>query len=418
MKSAFKKYREATAAVLLAFFIGTSVLLPFHQAQAIVPVTDIPATAVLNAIALATGGTAASTGSIWTKEYILDAIAWGVGRILIHALGQSVVSWIRTGGTRGGPLFVEDFGEHFRRELDNATGIFLEEFFRNIEVNPSFLCSPFRIQLGNLLNTSLLRQRQTFFRRTSCTLTQIVKNVQDFEVNFQAGGWGAFNTLLEPNNNIIGMYLQTLDEADRRQVDSFLKASYEITTGRGLLAQKICDKTPEGREVNCKIKTPGTVVADSLKDVISDQQTRLVIADEINEIVVASIEQLLSWAITGGGGNRGLKDYRQIEVDTTLPKVAIVFPVNNATVSGTTTIVAVASDNKAVAGVTIYLDGIALGEEDTTEPYAISWNTRKLIDGPHFLSAIARDTTNNSRVSALITVAVVSGASTATSTSP
>ena len=416
MEKTFKKYKKTAAAILLAFFIGTSLFWPFYEARALVPVTDIPALAVLNAIAVATGGTAVSTGSLWTKEYILDAIAWGIGRILIHALGQSVVNWIRTGGTKGGPLFVEDFGEHFRRELDNAAGVFLEEFFRQLKVNPGFLCSPFHIQLGNLLNTSLLRNRQTFFRRASCTLTDIVQNVQNFEVNFNAGGWNAFNALLEPNNSIMGMYLASLDEADRRQMDAFLKASYEITTSRGLLAWKFCDKTPEGREINCKIKTPGTVVADQLKDVISDQQTRLVIADEINEIVVAAIEQLIGWAITGGGGERGLRDYQTIDIDAPFPKVAIIFPAEGATVSGTTTVAAVASDDKAVTGVTFYLDGRALGLEDTLEPYAVLWDTRLLNDGPHFLSAIAQDPTHNSQVSELIKVEVLNATSTATST--
>ena len=50
-------------------------------------------------------------------------------------------------------------------------------------------------------------------------------------------------------------------------------------------------------------------------------------------------------------------------------------PAAGATVSGTVTVSASASDNVGVAGVQFLLDGASLGAEDTTAPYAISWNT-------------------------------------------
>src|SRR5204862_447978 len=60
--------------------------------------------------------------------------------------------------------------------------------------------------------------------------------------------------------------------------------------------------------------------------------------------------------------------------DTTPPTVSISSPGAGATVSGTTTVSAAASDNVGVVGVQFKLDGANLGAEDTSSPYSISWN--------------------------------------------
>src|SRR5258708_18493752 len=54
--------------------------------------------------------------------------------------------------------------------------------------------------------------------------------------------------------------------------------------------------------------------------------------------------------------------------DTTPPTVSITSPSSGATVSGTITVTANASDNVGVAGVQFKLDGANLGAEDTTAP--------------------------------------------------
>src|SRR6267142_7176951 len=61
--------------------------------------------------------------------------------------------------------------------------------------------------------------------------------------------------------------------------------------------------------------------------------------------------------------------------DTTPPTVTITAPASGASVSGTTSVTASASDNVGVVGVQFRLDGSNLGAEDTTAPYSVSWNT-------------------------------------------
>jgi predicted amidohydrolase len=73
------------------------------------------------------------------------------------------------------------------------------------------------------------------------------------------------------------------------------------------------------------------------------------------------------------------------------PDVSITAPASGATVSGTVTITASASDDVGVAGVRFLVDGTQLGAEDTTAPYSISWNTTTAANGSHTLTATARD---------------------------
>ena len=57
--------------------------------------------------------------------------------------------------------------------------------------------------------------------------------------------------------------------------------------------------------------------------------------------------------------------------DTTPPTVSLTAPAGGATVSGTTSLSATASDSSGVAGVQFLLDGSPVGAEDTTAPYSL-----------------------------------------------
>ena len=90
--------------------------------------------------------------------------------------------------------------------------------------------------------------------------------------------------------------------------------------------------------------------------------------------------------------------------DTTVPTVAITAPANGATVSGSVTISANASDNAAVAGVQFKVDGANIGSEDTAAPYSVSWDSTAAINGSHTLTAVARDCSGNTATSTGVAV--------------
>jgi hypothetical protein len=91
--------------------------------------------------------------------------------------------------------------------------------------------------------------------------------------------------------------------------------------------------------------------------------------------------------------------------DTTPPTVTLTAPPDQATVSGATTVSANASDDVGVAGVQFQIDGGALGAERTSPPYSMTWNTVTTSNGPHTVTAVARDAAGNTaQSSATVTV--------------
>ncbi|HYS54847.1 MAG TPA: Ig-like domain-containing protein [Thermoanaerobaculia bacterium] len=91
--------------------------------------------------------------------------------------------------------------------------------------------------------------------------------------------------------------------------------------------------------------------------------------------------------------------------DTTPPTTSITAPAAGATVTGTTTVTASASDNVGVTKVEFYLDNV-LQSTDTTSPYSWSWNTTTASNGSHSLTSKAYDAAGNVGTSAAVGVTV------------
>ena len=103
----------------------------------------------------------------------------------------------------------------------------------------------------------------------------------------------------------------------------------------------------------------------------------------------------IAW-LANGSGSGG---------DTQAPTVSITAPLNGATVSGTVSVTATASDNVGVTKVEFYLDG-ALQSTDTTSPYSWSWDTTSATNASHTLTAKAYDAALNVGTSTAVSVTV------------
>jgi hypothetical protein len=77
--------------------------------------------------------------------------------------------------------------------------------------------------------------------------------------------------------------------------------------------------------------------------------------------------------------------------------VSLTSPLSDAVVTGIVSVTASASATHGIAGVQFSLDGVDLGAEVTKAPYSMSWDTSKVSDGNHTLSARASDTQGNSK---------------------
>lgn len=71
-----------------------------------------------------------------------------------------------------------------------------------------------------------------------------------------------------------------------------------------------------------------------------------------------------------------------------LPTVSLTAPLNGATITGTQTVTATATN---AVGVQFKADGVNIGSEDTSPPYSVNWNSTSVANGTHTLSAVARN---------------------------
>ena len=91
--------------------------------------------------------------------------------------------------------------------------------------------------------------------------------------------------------------------------------------------------------------------------------------------------------------------------DTTPPQVVLTSPPAGA-LSGTITLSAIATDNRAVDHVTFRVDGGAGVGSDYTAPYSMQWDTTQVPDGTHVFSVRAADTSGNVSTDSVVTATV------------
>src|SRR5712692_7189932 len=96
-----------------------------------------------------------------------------------------------------------------------------------------------------------------------------------------------------------------------------------------------------------------------------------------------------------------------VQTDTTPPVVTITAPANNATVSGTITLTATATDpDSPVSFVQFRVDGANTGSQLTTSPYSLVLDTTTLANGTHTLIAVAQDPSAKQGASLAVSITV------------
>jgi len=126
-----------------------------------------------------------------------------------------------------------------------------------------------------------------------------------------------------------------------------------------------------------------------------------------NTTTASNGSHVLSSRARDTSGNTATAASVNVVVDNQAPtSVVIASPADGATIAGTVNISATAQDDVAVAGVRFQIDGVNTGPEVNTAPFTTSVDTTTLPNGTHALTAIARDTSNNTATSAPVSVTV------------
>jgi hypothetical protein len=323
---------SAKRKIILTIFILIFLLSPFshrgiNKAESFLG-TDLP---LLNMIAVNTGVTAATETAESTIMHVVNAIAWATADYAIEKIANATVNWINGGFGEGGPKYVRDFGGFMGQLGDDVAGEFISG------TGLGFVCEPLRAQFR-----IALARLYTPETRINCTLSEVVDNVEGFiDGNFSDGGWEAWGRLVTTSNPYTH-FLRVENELREAIAARKEEEKAELEWGQGFMSWKTCpseryqcrcahavqmdDEFPGGRcvfdgeptrinllpsfssdaagceEANgvhecvegMKTNTPGSVINDQLNNSLGAGLHRLTAADEINELVGALLNQLIS----------------------------------------------------------------------------------------------------------------------------
>jgi hypothetical protein len=232
-------------------------------------------------------------------------------RVLDTMTGQ-IVAWI-TGGNGGLPQFVTNWQNFLGDQGQLAADIVLSQID---QAAGGLLCTPFAAQLQLALRPPSLPRfglnldlprLGSFPYNISCSLDQIVGNVQNFYNDFNQGGWLGFETLLEPNNNYYGTLAETLDFQDQLTAAKVEAARNEGLAGQGYLGTRLpFDLSGLGlQEFN--ITTPGFSIGETVNRAVGNRFDYIVNAQQMASLVAVIVDGFLNKLI--GSGDEGLLGY-------------------------------------------------------------------------------------------------------------
>lgn len=247
-----------------------------------------------------------ATNNLYIKDFTLDGIAWTIAKNIVQNMVQSLISWINS-GFQGSPAFVQDLQGFLLNAADETMGEYLSE----ITGLGSFICSPFRLDIGVALATKYQRSR---VNKTApkCTLTGIINNIEGFtsgaQGSFSEGGWDNwFKITSQPEvYTPYGAYLAAEADANIRIVNAKGEQQSLLNFGDGFLSGKVCQAISGSTKQDCVITKPGKIIQEALTFNLDSGRQSLITADEFNEVISALLGQLANKAITGAAGLLGL----------------------------------------------------------------------------------------------------------------
>ncbi|MEK7554412.1 MAG: hypothetical protein AAB518_00280 [Patescibacteria group bacterium] len=289
---------RALAIVLLAATVLSVLPLPLGTPNAHAAVlTWEMNTELLAALGVTAAEQTAITGQTfleWAQKFLLDTLK----RQLLDMMVDQIIQWIQGGGK---PQFVTDWRQFLSDAANVATGDFIQE------IGLGFLCSPFSLQV----QISLLPVGK-FTKQITCTLDQIVGNIDNFFGDFRNGGWIAYTNALEPKNNYFGASLLAEADLERRRENARSAALSEGLSGGGFLSTKSCnegtgsgpdldrDGTPGDIASSCTITTPGDTIGGLVSKAVGSDIDYLVNADQLSAYVSSIANAIINRIIVEG----------------------------------------------------------------------------------------------------------------------
>ncbi|MDO8602055.1 MAG: hypothetical protein Q7R62_02950 [bacterium] len=270
------------------------------------------ASPVLNAIARFTGLTLGQKKFEWDQTFILEALK----KRILDMMVDEIIRWIQGGDS---PKFITDWQQFLTDAGNNALGELATR------VGAAGLCQPFK---SSILQSLLVPEPQPFGgslygSSITCTLDDIVDNIDDFYEDFSKGGWQAYNSSWQIQNNPISVFILT-ESAKAEAISSAQEAAkLQGLTGGGYLSQQTCHEpdlfpgqqnTPAlGSDLDgdgnygdiastCRITTPGSTIGALVAKAVGSDIDFIVNSQQLATYIAAISDALWNRLIRDGVG--------------------------------------------------------------------------------------------------------------------
>lgn len=250
---------------------------------------------------------------------------------VLNFMNTNITDIARTSGRSGGASWVRNW-RNFQTESQYRG----EGTFRAMLSNTK-LCDYFSGELKGLFGatapSAVPKNTRTnnldpYALRANCTMPSGF-NLTNYQNDFSGnGGWNAWSRILDPQNNFYGALFGALDEVGKQRSLAETTDVNQVIANRGFTgisgegAANSCSvRDSQGKCIDFKdIKTPGSVIADSIAASIKTELDVVVSADEISELISTATEVLINRLKDLGNPDEGdYLSYIPPEVSETLP---------------------------------------------------------------------------------------------------
>lgn len=206
-----------------------------------------------------------------------DKIGWCIANTVIQYISESTIEWIKN-GFNGNPVFVDNPEKLFEDIAKDTIDVFIDS------IGDGILCERFALNI-----TMALRNHNQKKIPPACTLQKAMANFDRFftgeDFSFEMFDYVTQN----PQNNYVGAYVSAQGRIAQAIADRANTTAKELDWGSGFLSWK----DDEGRTV-----TPGKVTVEVFGKNTMLASDRLVLADELDKVLDALIEQLIKSVAT------------------------------------------------------------------------------------------------------------------------
>jgi len=298
--------------VIVTLIMSSVILMPKKVQAAPVEITGAspayyaPFVPLLASIQAATAAETSHSFFKWAQTFVLEALK----KRILDMIVAEIINWVQGNGD---PQFVTDW----QGFLQDAGNVALGDLA--VKVGGAGLCQPFRagtlasLQIPTNLNDDLYGSPIT------CTLDDIVDNIEGFYDDFSNGGWEAYVSSWQPENNPLAVYIMVGNTKAVTVSGAANAALLEAQAGNGFLSQKSCteDPTSNGPDIDrdgkrgdiaskCRITTPGTTIGNLVSKAVGSDIDFLVnsqqLATYVAEISDALFNRLIRDGVSGLAG--------------------------------------------------------------------------------------------------------------------